>query len=248
MNAEQQVLIEVLQSIRHSMRSNIDTLSVSMTVLERELSNKFSDLETNRLKGVIHSMNATIESLRRNSDEIRDLYREPMSKVTKFNLFALVEETRETIENRLVEANIKFSNKTDKEIFLKGRYDEFKYVLLNLFLNSISSLRTGTKVTQPLISVSSRIMGDQIKIIVEDNGPNIGAIGPSEIDEQWTARIFDAGFTGNRAATARGSGFGLYVAKKVVEGHSGSIAAKIDTNFQIIIDLPTSKMKLNDEE
>lgn len=248
MNAEQQVKIEVLQSIRHSMRSNIDTLSVSMVVLERELSKNISHSDENRLKGIIQSMNATIEALRHNSDEMRDVYRDPMSKVSKFNLFTLVEEAKRTIENRLVETNIKFSNKTDKEICLEGKYDEFTYVLLNLFLNSISSLRTGTNVTQPLISVSSRIVGDQIKIIVEDNGPNIGAIGPSELDEQWTSRIFEAGFVGNRAATARGSGFGLYVAKKVVEGHSGSIAAKFDTNFQIIISLPASKMKLNDEK
>ncbi len=79
--------------------------------------------------------------------------------------------------------------------------------LTNVMRNAVQASDEGT------IDVALRMDGDVLEIVVRDRGPGI----PEELLE----RIFEAFET----TRTRGTGLGLAVARRVVEGHGGTIAA-----------------------
>lgn len=82
-------------------------------------------------------------------------------------------------------------------------------VLLNLVGNAIKFTPHGG-----CIQVSAQLQRDEIHFAVKDNG---GGIDPQDIP-----RIFDRYWKGRRSGQ-KGTGLGLYIAKKIVDAHGGNI-------------------------
>jgi len=89
---------------------------------------------------------------------------------------------------------------------LWGDPEMLKSVLLNVLLNGAQSMGG-----QGRIRIVSRCVDGQCELSVEDMGPGI----PAELRE----RVFEPFFTTKH----RGTGLGLSIARRVMEGHGGSI-------------------------
>lgn len=108
--------------------------------------------------------------------------------------------------------------------------DRLRQVLLNLFNNALQSMPEGGRL-QVVLSCDDAMAN----IVIADSGPGF--------DEASLQRIFDPFFT----TRASGSGLGLTVCRKFVEGYGGSIAAA-NTNFggaEIRLQLPLVKEQLH---
>ncbi len=114
---------------------------------------------------------------------------------------------------------------TDIEITLdtKEFYQGFKH----LIKNACESMPTGGE-----IALSTKNNGNQISIIIKDEGTGIPA-GFSE-------KIFEPFMSYGKKS---GTGLGLSVTKKIVEEHNGSISASnnVDRGSTIVITLPITK-------
>jgi CheY-like chemotaxis protein len=97
-------------------------------------------------------------------------------------------------------------------------------VLTNLLLNALDALPEGGQ-----IAVSCGRVNGTARVIVGDNGTGI----PMELME----RIFDPFFT---TKGDKGTGLGLAVSKKIIEGHGGHIRVSSgkDKGTTFVIDLP----------
>jgi two-component system, NtrC family, sensor histidine kinase HydH len=84
--------------------------------------------------------------------------------------------------------------------------DKIKQVLLNVFLNALSAMPAGGRLT-----VSLAAQNDFMDVTVSDTG--------SGIKEEDLPRIYDPYFTSKPA----GSGLGLAVVQKIMDAHGGSI-------------------------
>ncbi len=135
-----------------------------------------------------------------------------------------VKPTKDKIENICVEdtiqevvtvaKNIKFKN-TEVEYklnfrgrsYISGDVERLKQILLNLVNNAIEAA------DQPklLLIISTRIEKNNVRIIVEDNGPGI--------PEKIRRKIFDPFFTTKKS----GTGLGLATVGQIVKTHSGFI-------------------------
>ena len=114
--------------------------------------------------------------------------------------------------------------------------DRLRIVLVNLLLNGCHAVNghrratdAATNETPPsLVSLTTRVDGDRVRLVVADNG---AGIAPADL-----ARIFDPYFTTKRG----GTGLGLPIAKNIVEGLGGTItvASAPGRGTQIQIDLP----------
>jgi two-component system, NtrC family, sensor kinase len=96
---------------------------------------------------------------------------------------------------------------------LKGDAVQIKRAIHNVVINAVQA----SAETKGSVTITCTAKDFYVDLCVEDNGPGIA---PSEIN-----KIFDPYFTTKQ--TKHGTGLGLYIAKKVIEDHNGSI--KVDS-------------------
>jgi signal transduction histidine kinase len=127
----------------------------------------------------------------------------------------------------LVDADVNVVPRIDPTITLWAHKDELKQVLLNLIMNSIDALRQ--KKHDRRIMIYSKTESDsKVHITISNNGP---AIPPETIKT-----IFEPFFTTKEL----GTGIGLFVCKKIIEKHAGTISCTSDENnttFTIVLPL-----------
>jgi signal transduction histidine kinase len=112
-------------------------------------------------------------------------------------------------------------------------------VLLNLINNAFYAVNEPSKGSEPLegykpmVTISTKNLGDKIEIGVKDNGPGI----PASIKE----KIFQPFFT--TKPTGQGTGLGLSLSYDIVKAHGGELKVESSvghfTQFRIL--LPKSK-------
>jgi signal transduction histidine kinase len=73
--------------------------------------------------------------------------------------------------------------------------------------------------------LETEVSGDQVKIRIGDDGPGLSE---AQIEE-----IFKPGFTTKR----KGSGYGLFLARRIAEEHGGSITASVGPGSGAVFEL-----------
>jgi signal transduction histidine kinase len=110
---------------------------------------------------------------------------------------------------------------------LNGDAVQIKRAIQNVVINAVQA----SAETKGSVTVTCTAKDFYVDLCVEDNGPGIA---PSEIN-----KIFDPYFTTKQSK--HGTGLGLYIAKKVIEDHNGSIkvesTASKGTTFTIRLPL-----------
>jgi signal transduction histidine kinase len=105
---------------------------------------------------------------------------------------------------------------------LAGVRDQFVQVLFNLVLNAIDATGKGGR-----IEVSAREAGGRVELSVSDNG--------SGIDPAHRERLFRPYFTTKK----HGTGLGLFVIRRIVEGHGGVVGVDSEagrgTTFRVTL-------------
>jgi PAS domain S-box-containing protein len=86
-------------------------------------------------------------------------------------------------------------------------------VLANLVGNAVKFTGPGGEIT-----VSARAHGEEVRVAVTDTGPGI--------PEQDLSHLFELYWHAQRTARKRGSGYGLAIAKGIVEAHGGRIGVE----------------------
>jgi two-component system NtrC family sensor kinase len=89
---------------------------------------------------------------------------------------------------------------------LWARRDQLVQVFLNLILNAIDATARGGH-----IEIAAERLGDEVVVEVRDNGPGVPA--------EYAGRLFQPYFTTKK----HGTGLGLFVTRKLVADHGGSI-------------------------
>jgi len=109
-------------------------------------------------------------------------------------------------------------------------------VILNLITNAFYAVGEKKKQLkdgfEPVVSVSTKKLGNRISISVKDNGPGI----PVELKD----KIFQPFFT--TKPTGQGTGLGLSLSYDIVKAHGGELKVETKENYgtEFIIQLPTT--------
>jgi signal transduction histidine kinase len=90
---------------------------------------------------------------------------------------------------------------------------QIQQVLMNLFSNAADALNEAGR-NDPRIAVRTRVRGDEVAIVVEDNGPGIAA--------EVIGKVFEPSVT----TKPEGHGFGLSTCYRIVKNHGGRIVAE----------------------
>jgi two-component system sensor histidine kinase KdpD len=108
-----------------------------------------------------------------------------------------------------------------------GDKEMLQRVFRSLVGNVAKHTPAGTHVT-----ISSRNVGPDLEVVVEDDGPGL----PTGREEE----IFESFARGEQQSTRRGAGLGLAISRAIIEAHGGTIRAEPgrERGTRIVITLP----------
>jgi len=138
--------------------------------------------------------------------------------------------TKDALEKVKIPKGIRVANSTKNEPTIALDLEKMRRVFLNLTLNAVDAMPKGGTLT-----IASTRSGDNIHITFKDTGEGMTT--------ETLAKIWSPLFT----TKAKGMGFGLAIAKRLVEAHGGSISVetKLGKGSTFTVTLP---MRTNLEE
>jgi len=124
----------------------------------------------------------------------------------------VLESALETFRDRAARSGIEIDRRYDGAASLEGDPEQLRRVVINLVANAMDALEEGD-VGAPRIEVSmgENLAGTEVWVRIVDNGQGI--------DDETRQRIFDPFYTSRED----GTGLGLALCRKIVDGHGGTI-------------------------
>ena len=223
---------DFISEMVHELRTPLAALKASTTLLLR-------DLPEETRTDIIQTMQSETERLSRLATDFLDLARLESGRTrlerSNFDMRKLVAESLEVVRHQAVERGIHLNINGDA-LWAFGDRSKTKQVLLNLLTNAIKYNHDNGDIICH-IKVSSR-PSDQsmLELAVQDTGPGIS--------EEYQKHMFEKFFrVPATSATTQGTGLGLVIAKRIIEGHGGEmwLESQVDVGTTFFFTMPLSK-------
>ncbi|WP_367749867.1 sensor histidine kinase [Ammoniphilus sp. 3BR4] len=106
----------------------------------------------------------------------------------------------------------------DNDLSFSGYPDEFRQVLINILINSLDALIESPQIDKH-IRIGGHAIDKSVVIIISNNGPMI--------PQESLNSIFEPFFSTKKL----GTGIGLYICRKIIEEHHGTLQCESDRNW-----------------
>jgi len=208
---------EIAAGLAHEIRNPLTGIKTSIEVLENRINDKSSNQLCANVVSEINRMNTLISDILNFSNP-----KNPQLKL--IDVKNIIEETLMLMEEQFKNNNIQIKKKYGQEkLYAKIDPEKLKQILINLYMNAINAISKKGK-----IEIFLRVINEnKIKISIKDDGKGI--------KDEDISKIFDPFFT----TSAKGTGLGLAVVKRLVLENKGEIDIKSvvgeGTNVEIIL-------------
>ncbi|MFP4379213.1 MAG: sensor histidine kinase [Candidatus Sumerlaeia bacterium] len=198
--------------LAHEIRNPLNAMSVNLSVAQEEMETgeEGSKEIVGKAIGLIHretkrlnkSLNSFLQFARPDSQQREDM-----------ELAPLVEEILDLLSRQIEEAKIEVEKDLPEETHIQADFSGLRQVVYNIVLNAIQAMADNPPGKNRVLRIGARRESAQWFLWIEDTGPGIQA-GTEK-------KIFDV-FHSTKSA---GSGFGLSIAKSIIDSHGGDIRA-----------------------
>lgn len=222
---------EVARRIAHEIKNPLTPIKLSAQRLQRRMG-EYGGREGALLKECTDTIIKHTDELKEMVNEFSNFARFPEITPAPNDLEAALAEVMQLY--RQAHGDIAFRHKAEIKIpIFEFDRDQVKRVLINLFDNAVSALKSAdVERRSPELVVTTRFNGDlQMAVIeVEDNG--------SGMPEEVLDRVFEPYFS----TKVEGTGLGLAIAKRIVNDHDGFIRVYSipGSGTRFVIEFPTS--------
>ena len=212
---------EFLAWISHELRSPLARMRIALELLsEKQPGEK-----------LIEDMQQEISESERLIEQLLLLSRIEMNVPITKEVVALekvVKRTIEQLESLAKHEEVDFIQKGEAVVL--GDLYQLERAFLNVFENAIKFSSKGGRVEVEIEQTDSNVI-----LKCKDQG-----LGIDSTEQQ---KVFQAFFRGNGATGKEGFGLGLFIARRIIEMHGGTIRAEKNTpnGTQIVIQLPPAK-------
>lgn len=192
-------------AVAHEINNPLQALTTNINIVREFVPGDFPHHES------LDLMNDALDRIKTTVRQLLELHRPPTEERTAVTINTLIEELLDLIEKDLIKTKITLERQLSPRVqSIIGSPQKVHQVFLNLILNAQNAMKDGGTLT-----VSSRLKGKGVEIIVADTGAGI--------KKEDMSQIFEPFFT---TRTEEGTGLGLYISDLIVQGHQGKISVK----------------------
>ena len=202
----------VARKIAHEIKNPLTPIQLIIDSLKKKYSELFDEKNKESFLEKIKTINKQIKLIEKLVNEFSDFARMPKPIFKKNELNKIIKDSINLMKTN--DKNIKINFDTEKIYYVKSDIEQLNRVFINLFKNSIESLKEKHEKKgdfQKKIDVEIQLINDYINIVVEDNGT-----GFTNSD----LRIFSKPYFTTKK---EGSGLGLSIVEKILNDHNGFI-------------------------
>jgi two-component system NtrC family sensor kinase len=197
---------QLAAGLAHEINNPLTAIIANTQLLQRELANDEDNLE---LVDLINRAGIRATQVVRN---LLDLARKEEYTFMSINVNGTIQKALNLLKHEVVSHNINLvTNLQDNLSTVMASEDHLQGVWMNLISNAIDAVEENENRE---IHITSTQQGNEIRVIIGDNGKGIP---PEKIN-----RIFEPFYT--TKAPGRGTGLGLSLCHRVIKQHGGSIA------------------------
>ncbi len=222
---------EMITSIAHQWKTPL--IEISTIAQELMHKRKKSELSQDETQGFVEEIMTQVQYMTKTIDDFK-VFIKPSTEKKDFAVQDAIKELLNVIEHNIKYnyISIKVNFEKDKDLKIYGYQNEFKQSILNIINNSKDSIKKKRekKNIDGLITIDIYSENNKVYILIKDNG-----IG---IKKENLDLIFEPFYTDKK----NGDGFGLYMAKLIIEdkmqGHIEALECK--EGAQILIAIKSS--------
>jgi two-component system, OmpR family, sensor histidine kinase ChvG len=248
------LLARALSDMTHALRQRIDAVEAFAADVSHEMKNPLASLssatqalQTARTpetrEKLQHIISEDVQRLNRLITDISDLSRiDARLARTRFqsvDMGRLIENVLKDRAARISETSIEiaFARPRTATAMVRGDPAQLMRVIENLLNNAISF-----SPPDGVVRIDATRIGSEVMIVIDDEGPGIPEAAREAIFERFHSHRPDA------EAFGKHSGLGLSIARTIINGHDGSIAATAreqgQSGARMIVRLPALETEL----
>jgi two-component system, OmpR family, sensor kinase len=216
--ARAEVLSQMAATIAHEIRNPLSVMQGTIELMRERSAGKLSERDRSAYQDLLDE----IARLHQLTHDFTDLAAEPKLSLAPLDLVPLLEQAAAAVEARFPAVKVAVTLPSSAEV--RGDEARLRQVFVNLLFNAAEAQGEGG------IEVSAGVAQRELVVRVHNGG--------APIAPDLRGRIFDPFVT----TKARGTGLGLFVARRFVERHGGSLACVDDgrsgTTFELRIPAP----------
>ncbi len=211
--------------IAHEIRNPLASISGSIELLSQTVAN---DDDRRLMKIILRE----IDRLNNLITEFLEYSRPEKAPTDIVDLSALLREIFESLKhNAKIRQDVELQMDLPEKVLVLGHSDKLKQAFLNIILNSYQAMQD---TITPRLRVSAQNLGETSILQIKDSG--------SGMSEETRKRMFEPFHT----TKAKGTGLGLAVTHKILEGHRAQIfvESELGKGTEFILHFPSAKSEI----
>ncbi|MCX8036756.1 MAG: ATP-binding protein [Candidatus Sumerlaeia bacterium] len=205
--------------LAHEIRNPLNALSLNLDVVGEEIADPRPD-SGKRTGRILELLKSEVRRLNTTLTNFLQFALPPPAQIQTLDVVAVLSETAAVLEPEMRRRHVHYRFEGDRSCLLEGDPSALQQVFWNVMLNAIQAMENRP---ERRLVAACRAEGNVCQIEIRDTGPGI----PVERREQ----VFEV-FYSTRPG---GSGFGLAIARQIVQRHGGSIVVDSRNGWACII-------------
>ena len=203
-----------------------ELLQAKLEEAERERSMPNLAFLSQVASAVVHDTQRAADIIRK----LRNLFRMSKGDYTALEMNEVVQEVLDLVQSKIKHADIGCTVNCDPHLRVHGDATQLQQVVLNLLNNAIDAL-TESGCDKPELRIRGKVVGDQLHLEVEDNGPGIAPEGAEDV------------FNLFKTSKSQGMGVGLWLSRSIVEMHGGRLTFQSEPGLRTVFTLRLPLLK-----
>jgi len=211
---------EMLNMIAHQWRQPLN--SISAAALNFSFQNELGLLDTQSIDDISKFIQSETHRMSQIINDFMEFNKSDINK--EFLIYKAIKEVEKLITPQLKNVNITLDIDVDEKLMVFHNMKSIEHILLNLITNAKDAFENKKEIKNKKIKIYSSVSDEHVTLDIEDNA---GGIKYEIIN-----KIFNPYFTTKEQG--KGTGIGLYMSKRLVEGVDGaSLSVKNSTKGAI---------------